>query len=143
MGAPLCLPQWSQICQTECYPCDRIEALPMCPVGQGAPGEGEVVVQIAAASVSPLDTKIRAGKAAHARQPLPAVLGVEMAGTVVDVGMGVTAFRPGDEVFGMVGGVGGNQGTQARYIVADARLLAVKPVALSMREVVAMPLRPA
>ena len=34
MGAPLCLPQWSQICQTECYPCDRIEALPMCPVGQ-------------------------------------------------------------------------------------------------------------
>ena len=76
--------------------------------------------------------------------PLPqTVLGVEMAGTVVDVGMGVTAFRPGDEVFGMVGGVGGNQGTQARYIVADARLLAVKPVALSMREVVAMPLRPA
>jgi hypothetical protein len=34
MGAPLCLPQWSQICQTTYYPCDRIEALPMCPVGQ-------------------------------------------------------------------------------------------------------------
>ncbi len=102
--------------------------------------EGDVLVQIAVASVSPLDTKIRAGKAAHARQPLPAVLGLEMSGTVVDIGPAVTAFQPGDEVFGMVGGVGGHQGTLAHYVVADARLLAVKPLALSMREAAALPL---
>ena len=102
--------------------------------------EGEVLVRIAVASVSPLDTKIRAGKAAHARQSLPAVLGLEMAGTVVDAGPAVTEFRRGDEVFGMVGGVGGHQGTLAHYVVADARLLAVKPLALSMREAAALPL---
>jgi NADPH:quinone reductase-like Zn-dependent oxidoreductase len=102
--------------------------------------EGEVMVQIAVASVSPLDMKIRAGKAGHARQPLPAVPGLEMAGTVVDVGPGVTAFRPGNEVFGMVGGVGGHQGTLAHYVAADARLLAVKPPALSLREAAALPL---
>lgn len=102
--------------------------------------EGEVLVEIAVSSVSVLDTKIRAGKATHARQPLPAVLGLEMAGTVVDVGPGVTAFRAGDEVFGLVGGVGGCQGTLAQYLVADARLLAVKPHALNMREAAALSL---
>lgn len=102
--------------------------------------EGEVLVEIAVSSVSVLDTKIRAGKATHARQPLPAVLGLEMAGTVVDVGPGVTAFRAGDEVFGLVGGVGGYQGTLAQYLVADARLLAVKPHALNMREAAALSL---
>jgi len=98
------------------------------------PGPGEVLVRIAASGVNPLDTKIRAGKAAHAKQPLPAVLGLDMAGTVEDVGAGVIGFRPGDEVFGMVGGVGGRQGTLAELVSADARLLARKPDALSMRE---------
>jgi NADPH2:quinone reductase len=42
----------------------------------------QVLVRIAASGVNPLDTKIRAAKATHARQPLPAVLGVDMAGTV-------------------------------------------------------------
>ena len=101
---------------------------------------GEVLVEIAASGVSVLDTKIRAGKAAHAKQPLPATLGLEMAGTVVDAGPSVTAFRPGDEVYGMVGGVGGLQGTLARFIAVDARLLARKPRALSMREAAALPL---
>ena len=101
---------------------------------------GEVLVRIAASGVNPLDTKIRAGKAEHAKQPLPAVLGLDMAGTVEDVGAAVTEFRPGDEVFGMVGGVGGRQGTLAEYVSADARLLAHKPKTLSMREAAVLPL---
>ncbi|MBS1804587.1 MAG: zinc-dependent alcohol dehydrogenase family protein [Acidobacteria bacterium] len=101
---------------------------------------GEVLVRIAASGVNPLDTKIRAGKAEHARQPLPAVLGLDMAGTVEEVGAGVTDFRPGDEVFGMVGGVGGRQGTLAEFVAADARLLAHKPKTLSMREAAVLPL---
>ena len=40
---------------------------------------GEVLVRIAGSGVNPLDTKIRAGKAEHAKQPLPAVLGLDMA----------------------------------------------------------------
>lgn len=103
-------------------------------------GMNQVLGRISASGVNPLDTKIRAGKAAHARQPLPAVLGVDMAGTVEEVGRGVTAFSPGDEVYGMVGGVGGLQGTLAELIAVDADLLAHRPKNLSMGQTAALPL---
>ena len=104
------------------------------------PSKDEVLVRVHASGVNPLDIKIRAGKAGHAQQPLPAVLGLDMAGTVEAVGSGVTAFRPGDEVYGMVGGIGGRQGTLAEMVVASADLLALKPKSVSMREAAAMPL---
>lgn len=104
------------------------------------PRAGEVLVRIRASGVNPLDTKIRAGKAAHARHPLPAILGIDLAGVVEVVGEGVTAFRPGDEVYGMTGGVGGIQGSLADYAAVDARLLAPKPSHLSMRQAAALPL---
>lgn len=103
-------------------------------------GPGQVLVRIRASGVNPLDTKIRAGQAAHARQPLPAILGIDLAGTVEEVGPDVTGFRRGDEVYGMTGGVGGNQGSLAQYAAVDARLLAVKPATLSLREAAALPL---
>ena len=109
-------------------------------VARPQPGVREVLVRIHASSVNPLDLKIRAGKASHAKQPLPATLGLDMAGVVEEVGPGVTSFQPGDEVYGMVGGVGGMQGTQAEYVAADADLLAHKPRKLSMREAAALPL---
>ena len=102
--------------------------------------ENGVLIRIQASGVNPLDTKIRAGVAAHAKQPLPAVLGLDMAGTVEEVGSRVARFKPGDEVYGMVGGVGGLQGTLAELIVVDANLLAHKPQSLSMREAAALPL---
>ena len=105
-----------------------------------APGPNQVLVRICASGVNPIDTKIRAGKAAHAKQPLPAVLGLDMAGIVEDVGPGVAGFKPGDGVYGMVGGVGGLQGTLAEYIAADADLLAHKSRSLSMRQAAALPL---
>jgi NADPH:quinone reductase-like Zn-dependent oxidoreductase len=104
------------------------------------PSVGELLVRVHASGVNPLDTKIRAGKAAHAKQPLPAVLGLDMAGVVEEIGAGVTAFRPGDEVYGMVGGVGGLQGTLAEIVVAKADQIALKPKSLSMREAAALPL---
>jgi NADPH2:quinone reductase len=100
----------------------------------------QVLVRIAASGINPLDTKIRGVKAAHAQQPLPAVLGLDMAGTVEEVAPDVTTFKPGDEVYGMVGGVGGLQGTLAKFILADSDLLALKPKTLSMRQAAALPL---
>ena len=100
----------------------------------------QVLVKIHASGVNPLDTKIRAAKAAHAQQPLPAVLGLDMAGVVEEIGSSVTTFKPGDEVYGMVGGVGGLQGTLAELIAVDANLLALKPKNLSMRQAAALPL---
>ncbi len=63
-----------------------------------------------------------------------------MAGVVVAVAADVTAFKVGDDVFGMVGGVGGNQGTIGEYLAADARLLAHKPAVLSWQEASVLPL---
>jgi NADPH2:quinone reductase len=104
------------------------------------PAAGQVLVRIKASAVNPLDLKIAKGEAAHARQPLPAILGIDMAGIVEELGTGVTEFTVGDEVYGMTGGVGGHQGSLAEYVAADAALLARKPVDLSMREASALPL---
>jgi NADPH:quinone reductase-like Zn-dependent oxidoreductase len=90
--------------------------------------------------VNPLDTKIRAGNAAHAGVVFPAVLGVDLAGVVEEIGNKVNEFREGDEVYAMGGGVGGLQGSLATHIVVDVDLLALKPKNLSMREAAAMPL---
>lgn len=109
-------------------------------VARPVPLPGQILVRIAASAVNPLDLKIHAGEAAHARHPLPAVLGIDMAGTVEATGPGVTSFRRGDEVYGMTGGVGGVQGSLAGYAAVDASLLAAKPATLSMREAAALPL---
>lgn len=104
------------------------------------PKAGQVLVRVTASAVNPLDTKISAGKGGHANQALPAVLGMDLAGVVEGLGAGVTCFAVGDEVFGMAGGIGGNQGALAQYIAVDADLLARKPRNLSMREAAALPL---
>ncbi len=101
---------------------------------------GEVLVRVHHAGVNPLDVKIRAGRAEHARHPLPAVLGLDMAGIIEAVGAGVARFAPGDEVYGMAPGVGGGQGSLAELVAVDARWLARKPDSLSMREAAALPL---
>ncbi|SCB39117.1 NADPH:quinone reductase [Bradyrhizobium shewense] len=103
-------------------------------------GPHDVLVRVRASGVNPLDTKIQAGAAAHARHPLPAIPGIDLAGVVELAGREVTRFKPGDEVYGMTGGVGGVQGSLAEFAAVDADLLAPKPVNLSMREAAALPL---
>jgi len=100
----------------------------------------QVLVKIKASGLNPLDLKIKAGQAAHAQVTLPAVPGIDMAGIVESTGRGVTTFKPGDEVYGMTGGVGGIQGTLAEYAAVDQDLLALKPANLSFREAAALPL---
>lgn len=103
-------------------------------------GKGEVLVKIMASGINPLDLKIKAGQAAHAKAKLPGILGIDMAGVVEAVGEGVTAFKPGDEVYGMTGGIAGVPGTLAQYTAADEKLLAIKPRNISMKEAAALPL---
>jgi NADPH:quinone reductase-like Zn-dependent oxidoreductase len=110
------------------------------PVARPEPAARQVLVRIKASGINPLDTKIYAGQAAHARHPLPGILGITMAGVVEAVGPDVTAFRRGDEVYGMTGGVGGHQGSLAQYAAVDAELLAPKPANLTMREAASLPL---
>jgi NADPH2:quinone reductase len=114
--------------------------LELTQVRKPEPASSEVLVRVAASGLNPLDAKIRAGSAAHAKHPLPLVLGIDMAGVVEAVGPGVTTFKPGDEVYGMTGGVGGIPGSLSQYVAVDPQLLALKPSNLAMREAAALPL---
>ncbi len=107
-------------------------------IAQPTPAANQVLVQIVASGVNPLDNKIR-GQAEQARQPLQAILGLDIAGTVQSVGSD-DRISPGKEVFGMVGDVGDLQGTLAEFAAVDASLLAHKPKHVSMREAAVMPL---
>ena len=63
---------------------------------------GQVIVRVAATSINTVDTMIRQmGKDLPLSPDLPAVLGMDFAGTIEAVGEGVTDFAPGDEVYGL------------------------------------------
>jgi NADPH:quinone reductase-like Zn-dependent oxidoreductase len=109
-------------------------------IARPAAGPGQVLVKVHASGVNPLDIKIAAGKADHARAVPPAVLGIDLAGVVDSIGDGVQGFAPGDRVYGMTGGVGGVAGSLADYAAVDARLLARMPEQLPMRDAAALPL---
>lgn len=102
-------------------------------------GPGEVVVAIAAASVNPIDVKVRSG-AFKAILPydMPLVLGHDLAGTVVAIGPGATRFKIGDCVFACAGG--DRIGTFAERIAIAEKDLAPKPASLSMTDAAALPL---
>ena len=103
---------------------------------------GQVLVRVAATSVNTVDTMIRQmGQEQLPLSPdLPAVLGMDFAGTVEAVGEGVQGFTAGDEVYGCAGGLTDLQGALAEYMAVDARLIAARPKTLSMREAAALPL---
>lgn len=104
---------------------------------------GHLVIKIAASSVNTVDTMIRAmgtDLAPISPADLPAVLGMDFAGTVEEVGEGVTGYAIGDEVYGCAGGLSDIPGALAEYMLADANLVAHKPKNISMREAAALPL---
>ena len=95
----------------------------------------DLLVEVAAVSVNPVDLKVRARRGVG--DP-PVVLGYDAAGTVRRVGSAVTLFSPGDEVY--YAGVNTRQGTNAEYHAVDERLVGRKPANLTMAEAAAMPL---
>lgn len=102
---------------------------------------GEILIRIAASSVNTVDTMMRkAGKELSFSPDNPAILGMDVAGTIEAVAGDVSAFKEGDEVYGCVGGLADLQGTLAEYVAADHRLIAKKPENLSMAEAAAIPL---
>lgn len=92
------------------------------------PGGDEVLVEVAAAGVNPVDTYFRTGE--YVPAGLPMIPGADLAGTVAAVGPAVAEFAPGDRVFGT--GLGKDrQGTYAEYALAPADHLARLPAAVS------------
>lgn len=100
-------------------------------------GPGEVLVQVAAGGVNPVDWKVRDGLRRE-RMPLalPVVAGCDIAGTVLEVGEGVQGFARGQAVCAMVGLYGGFQ--QCLAVAADK--LAPVPAGLSLADAASVPL---
>jgi NADPH:quinone reductase-like Zn-dependent oxidoreductase len=113
------------------------EVLELVEVPRPQPRPTEVLVQVRACGVNPVDWKTRAGEGLS--YSLPFIPGWDASGVVVDAVPGVTRFRPGDEVFGMPR-FPGVAGCYAEFVTARARQLARKPQALSHVEAAGLPL---
>jgi NADPH:quinone reductase-like Zn-dependent oxidoreductase len=98
-------------------------------------GPGEVLVRVAAASVNPIDYKRRAGltKDFYPLQ-FPGLIGVDVSGTAIKIGLGVEGFSVGDQVFAMA------DNTYAELCVIKADVLAKVPRGLDLIEAAALPL---
>jgi NADPH:quinone reductase-like Zn-dependent oxidoreductase len=100
---------------------------------------GDVLVRIHAAGVNQLDTRIAAGEfKLILPYRLPLVLGNDLAGVVVRVGAGVSAFQPGDEVYARPDK--DRIGTFAEFLTVNQNDLALKPANLTMTEAASLPL---
>ena len=115
---------------------DKLQAATI-PVA--APKAGEVLVEVHAASVNPIDWKLREGQGkGWWPLELPAILGRDVSGVVVGVGPGVEGWRCGDEVVAFLGAA--PHGGYAEYVPVDVGSLARKPKSLTFTEAGAYPL---
>jgi len=103
------------------------------------PGPQQVLVRVGAVAVNPIDTYIRSGMV-QMPLPTPYIVGCDLAGTVIDVGPGVTLFKPGDRVWGSNQGLKGRQGTFAQLAAVDQQWLYPTPEGVSDREAAAVAL---
>ncbi|MVF23492.1 alcohol dehydrogenase [Methylocaldum sp. BRCS4] len=99
----------------------------------------QIKVRLRAAGINPVDTKIRRNGLFYPN-PLPAVLGCDGAGEVVEIGGAVSRFNIGDSVWFCHGGLGGDQGNYAEYTVLDERWAAPMPQSLDFEHAAAAPL---
>ncbi len=114
------------------------EVLAQVEMQRPAPGANEVLIKVKAASVNPIDWKVRAG---HMKDifPLtfPATLGLDVSGTVEEVGPDAARFKRGDEVYASLElGAGGGY---AEYVVAKETIVAKKPGTLNHVQAAAVP----
>lgn len=102
------------------------------------PDAAQVLVSVRAASINPVDFKIRSGKYPSVREDrLPYTLGRDVCGIIEKCGAQADLFKVGDEVFGMVG-IGG--GGYAEEVVLDQKSIALKPPNLDAAHAAAIPL---
>jgi NADPH:quinone reductase-like Zn-dependent oxidoreductase len=105
-------------------------------IARPVPGPGEVLVRVKAAGVGPWDGWIRAGQGAEP-QPLPLILGSDLAGDVVAVGPGVSRPLVGEQIYGVTNPQ--FVGAYAEYALAAAAMVARKPASLSFIDAAGVP----
>jgi len=115
-------------------PIEDPESLQDAQAARPAPGPNDLLVEVRAVSVNPVDTKVRAGTFAKE----PKILGWDAAGIVREVGSAVSLFRPGDEVY--YAGSIARDGSYSEFQRVDQRIVGRKPHTLSAAQAAALPL---
>jgi|SRR5579871_418399 len=114
----------------------RPEVLRLEEIARPEPGADELLIKVHAASVNPVDWKIRAG---HMKDFMPMIFpyipGFDISGVVESIGAGVTKFKSGDAVFGRLDG----SGAYAEYALVKETDLALKPKSLDHVHAAAIP----
>jgi NADPH:quinone reductase len=117
-------------------PIDNAAALVDITLPKPTPTGHDILVQVQAISVNPVDTKVR--KRAKPEPGHWSVLGYDASGTVIAVGPATTLFKPGDAVF--YAGDMTRQGTNAELHLVDERIVGRKPQSLDWAQAAALPL---
>jgi NADPH:quinone reductase-like Zn-dependent oxidoreductase len=117
------------------------DAITLNEVDVPAAGPGQVLLEVHASSINPVDVYIREGKRQE-RYPLrlPVTLGYDVAGVVKQLGEGVTSLRVGDAVYGQAAVTTGGSGAFAEFALAPAARLARMPQQLSFTDAASLPL---
>lgn len=125
----------SAVAMLDSIPSDQPDFLVDVELDRPSPGPRDLLVEIDAVSINPVDTKVRmrAGKQDH-----PKVLGYDATGTVVEVGADTSLFAIGDKVF--YAGSNIRQGTNAQFHLVDERIVGHAPATLDPADVAALPL---
>ncbi|MBS7564783.1 NADP-dependent oxidoreductase [Mucilaginibacter sp. Bleaf8] len=116
------------------------EVLKMEDVERPVPASDEVLVEVYASGVNPVDWVIRSGENESLRSflTLPLTLGWDAAGIVVEIGSEVTSLKQGDQVYGVPNFPG--DGSYAEYCVGKATQFAIKPQSLDFTQAAGVPL---
>lgn len=121
---------------THYLPIDNPQALFDVELPRPVPEGRDLLVEVRAVAVNPVDTKIRAPR--DKVEPSPRVIGYDAAGIVAEVGPDVALFRPGDEVY--YAGDVTRPGTNQQFHLVDERIVGRKPRTLGFAEAAALPL---
>lgn len=123
------------IAMTDSKPIHEKDALITATIPVPKPGPKDLLVNVKATSINPVDVKVRAGAGA---QTEPKILGWDAAGIVEAVGEEVKGFIAGDEVY--YAGDITHPGSNSQYQAVDYRIVAHKPTTLDFAQAAAIPL---
>ncbi|MDQ1296288.1 MAG: NAD(P)-dependent alcohol dehydrogenase [Bacteroidota bacterium] len=104
-------------------------------------GNGQLLVEVKAVSLNPVDYKVKKGVARlMSGSKFPRIFGSDFAGVVREAGKGVTKFKPGDRVYGVTPVIWGKPGALAQLLAVDQKYLTTIPAQISFEEAASLPI---
>jgi NADPH:quinone reductase-like Zn-dependent oxidoreductase len=104
-------------------------------------GNGQILVEVKAVSINPVDYKVKRGIAKFmSSSKFPRIFGSDFAGVVKSTGDGVTQFKPGDRVYGTTPVVWGKPGALAQLLAVDQKFARAMPGQISFEEAASLPI---